>query len=109
MWAAPTWHLARASMLWTCQDGEEPRALKATEPWRGRLPGVQGSRAEAEGRGTACRAIRRDEGKVGRGQHRHISGTREDFRMVEGGHVTREGAAGPRGHILLMLRLLGSL
>lgn len=57
----------------------------------------------------ACRAMRRDEDTVGRGQHRHISKTREDFRMVEGGHVILQGAAGWRGHILLMLRLLGSL
>lgn len=76
---------------------------------QGRLPGERGSRAEAAGRGVACRAVGGDKGKLGRGQHRHISGNREDFRMVEAGRVTSDEAAESRGHTLLTLELLGSV
>lgn len=48
--------------------------------------------------GGAHRGMRGDEGKQGRAQHRHISATRGDFRMVERGCVNTDEAAGPRRH-----------
>lgn len=58
----------------------------------------EGAAEQRQEGGGARRGVRGDEGKPGRAQHRHISATRGDFRMVERGCMTRDEAAGPRRH-----------